>query len=118
MPLDLRTLREALILFNPHSSLDYLTEKSKKSACRPPERRYAELVYAGSWFSPLRESIDAFMRTATATCTGSVTVKLYKGTVSVVSRSSPYSLYREDIATFEEGNQVYRQEDAAGFIRL
>lgn len=80
--------------------------------------KYAELVYAGRWFDPLRESLDAFMEKVSATTTGSVTLKLFKGSVSVTSRNSPYSLYREDISSFEEGSGIYNQADAAGFIRL
>ncbi|THF97514.1 hypothetical protein TEA_011302 [Camellia sinensis var. sinensis] len=79
--------------------------------------KYAELVYAGRWFDPLRESMDAFMEKITATTTGSVTLKLYKGSVTVTGRESPYSLYRQDISSFESG-QIYDQADAAGFIRL
>lgn len=79
--------------------------------------KYAELVYAGRWFDPLRESMDAFMEEITKTTTGSVTLKLYKGSVSVAGRESPYSLYRQDISSFESG-QIYDQADAAGFIRL
>lgn len=79
--------------------------------------KYAELVYAGRWFDPLRQSIDAFMENITTTTTGSVTLKLYKGSVNVASRKSPYSLYREDISSFENG-EIYNQADAEGFIRL
>jgi len=79
--------------------------------------KYAELVYAGRWFDPLRESMDAFMEKITETTTGSVTLKLYKGSIMVASRTSPNSLYREDISSFETGD-IYNQADAAGFIRL
>ncbi|KAJ1686139.1 hypothetical protein LUZ63_017529 [Rhynchospora breviuscula] len=79
--------------------------------------KYAELVYAGRWFDPLRESMDAFMDKITKKTTGSVRLKLYKGSVTVASRTSPYSLYREDISSFENG-QIYNQGDAEGFIRL
>ncbi|XAR67907.1 Argininosuccinate synthase [Bertholletia excelsa] len=79
--------------------------------------KYAELVYAGRWFDPLRRSMDAFMEKITATTTGSVRLKLYKGSVTVTGRESPYSLYRQDISSFESG-QIYNQADAAGFIRL
>lgn len=79
--------------------------------------KYAELVYAGRWFDPLRESMDAFMEKITETTTGSVTLKLYKGSVMVASRRSPKSLYREDISSFETGS-IYNQADAAGFIQL
>ncbi|PON77339.1 Argininosuccinate synthase [Parasponia andersonii] len=79
--------------------------------------KYAELVYAGRWFDPLRESLDAFMEKITETTTGSVTLKLYKGSITVTSRKSPNSLYRQDISSFESGD-IYDQADAAGFIRL
>ncbi|CAL8169660.1 unnamed protein product [Prunus armeniaca] len=79
--------------------------------------KYAELVYAGRWFDPLRESLDSFMEEISKTTTGSVTLKLYKGSITVTSRKSPYSLYRQDISSFESGD-VYDQADAAGFIRL
>ncbi|KAJ6854134.1 argininosuccinate synthase, chloroplastic-like isoform X2 [Iris pallida] len=79
--------------------------------------KYAELVYNGRWFDPLRQSIDKFMEEITKTTTGSVTLKLYKGSVTVASRKSPNSLYREDISSFENG-AIYNQADAAGFIRL
>ncbi|ONK65971.1 uncharacterized protein A4U43_C06F2860 [Asparagus officinalis] len=79
--------------------------------------KYAELVYAGRWFDPLRRAMDAFMKEITETTTGTVRLKLYKGSVTVVSRASPYSLYREDISSFENG-EIYNQADAAGFIRL
>lgn len=79
--------------------------------------KYAELVYAGRWFDPLRESMDSFMEKITETTTGSVVLKLYKGSVAVASRKSPFSLYRQDISSFES-SQIYDQADAAGFIRL
>ncbi|EFJ34388.1 hypothetical protein SELMODRAFT_405683 [Selaginella moellendorffii] len=80
--------------------------------------KYAELVYAGRWFDPLRESLDAFMEKVTETTSGSVKQKLFKGSAVVASRTSPFSLYRQDISSFEEGSGIYNQGDAAGFIRL
>ncbi len=79
--------------------------------------RYAELVYDGKWFTPLREALDAFVRETQKTLTGTVRLKLYKGNVMVVGRKSPFSLYREDYATFGESD-VYNQKDAEGFIKL
>ncbi len=79
--------------------------------------RYAELVYYGWWFSPLREAMDAFVRTVMRHVTGEVRLKLYKGNVFVVGRRSPYSLYREDIVSFDTVG-AYDHKDAAGFIRL
>ena len=79
--------------------------------------RYAELVYFGMWFTPLREALDAFVRETQATVSGTVALKLYKGNVDVAGRSSPYSLYRTDLAAFTMGDS-YDQKDAAGFIRI
>ena len=94
-------------------TLDRETMQTKDSLAL----KYAELVYAGRWFDPLREALDAFMDNITKTTTGSVTLKLFKGSITVTSRKSPYSLYRQDISSFESGN-IYNQADAAGFIRL
>jgi argininosuccinate synthase len=79
--------------------------------------RYAELVYFGLWFTPLREALDAFVNATQPTLTGSVTLELYKGNVSVVARRSPYSLYRTDLAAFTMG-EAYNPKDAEGFIRI
>ena len=79
--------------------------------------RYAELVYYGYWFSPERAVLQATMDEAQKDVSGTVRVKLYKGNCTVVGRKSKDSLYRLDIATFEE-DEVYRQKDAEGFIRL
>lgn len=79
--------------------------------------KYAELVYNGLWYTRLRESLDAFVRVTQQTVSGSVRLKLYKGNVIVAGRKSPYSLYREDYASFGE-EDVYDQQDAEGFIQL
>jgi argininosuccinate synthase len=80
-------------------------------------QRYAELVYYGQWFTPLREALAAFVAKTQERVTGTVRLKLYKGNCSVVGRKSPYSLYREEFATFGQ-DDVYDQSDAAGFINL
>ncbi len=80
--------------------------------------RYAELIYNGFWFSPEREMLQALIDKSQEFVTGSVRLKLYKGNVSVVGRESPYSLYSQDLVTFEEGKVAYDQRDAAGFIKL
>lgn len=106
------------ILFSAVQELESLTlDRETMQVKDSLALKYAELVYAGRWFDPLRESIDAFMENITKTTTGSVTLKLYKGSVSVTGRTSPKSLYRQDISSFESG-QIYDQADAAGFIRL
>jgi argininosuccinate synthase len=80
-------------------------------------QKLAELIYNGLWFTPLREALQAFVVKATACVTGAVRVKLYKGGATVVGRKSPFSLYREDLATFG-ADDVYDQGDAEGFIKL
>ena len=79
--------------------------------------KYAELVYFGLWFTPLRESLDAFVLSTQKEVTGSVRLSLYKGNVSVTGRTSEYSLYRTDLSSFTMG-ESYDQKDAAGFIRI
>ncbi len=80
--------------------------------------KYAELVYNGFWFTPEREMLQAAIDYSQAKVTGQVRVKLYKGNVSVIGRSSPYSLYDQDLVTFEEGQVAYDHRDAGGFIKL
>jgi argininosuccinate synthase len=79
--------------------------------------KYAELVYYGFWFSPEREMLQALIDKSQEYVTGTVRMKLYKGNATVVGRSSPYSLYRQDYVTFEK-DSVYNQKDAEGFIKL
>jgi argininosuccinate synthase len=80
--------------------------------------RYAELIYNGFWFSPERELLQVLIDKSQEMVTGSVRVKLYKGSAWVIGRESPYSLYDQDLVTFEEGAVAYDQRDAAGFIKL
>ena len=80
--------------------------------------KYAELIYNGFWFSPEREMLQALIDRSQQMVTGRVRLKLYKGTTRVVGRQSPYSLYDQDLVTFEEGAVAYDHRDAAGFIKL
>ncbi len=79
--------------------------------------KYAELVYNGQWFTPLRYAMDAFVDATQTRVTGRVRLRLYRGNVIIAGRKSPYSLYREDLATFGE-DAVYNQKEAEGFINL
>ena len=79
--------------------------------------KYAELVYYGLWFTPLREALEAFVSATQEDVSGSVTLDLYKGNVAVAARTSPNSLYRTDMASFTMG-ESYNQKDAEGFIRI
>jgi argininosuccinate synthase len=80
--------------------------------------RYAALIYNGFWFSPEREMLQALIDRSQEFVTGTVTMKLYKGNVAVVGRSSTYSLYSESLVTFEDDKGAYDQKDAAGFVKL
>ncbi len=79
--------------------------------------KYAELVYNGMWYTRLREALDAFVQVTQQTVTGTVRLKLYKGNVIIAGRKSPYSLYREDYASFGHMD-IYDQQDAKGFINM
>jgi argininosuccinate synthase len=79
--------------------------------------KYAEMVYFGLWFTPLREALDAFVESSQKEVTGTVTLSLYKGNIAIASRKSPYSQYRTDLSSFTMG-ESYDQKDAAGFIRI
>ena len=106
------------ILWEAHQSLESITLDRETSHYKANvANKYAEIVYDGQWFSPLREAIDAFVEATQESVTGEVLVQLFKGQASAVGRRSPESLYSEQFATFGE-DDVYRQSDAEGFIRL
>ncbi len=106
------------ILYTAHQGLEQIClDRETLHYKELVAHRYAELVYYGQWFTPLREALDAFVDKTQERVTGSVRVKLYKGSCTVVGRKSPFSLYREDFATFGK-DDVYDQSDAQGFINL
>ncbi len=106
------------ILFYAHRELEYLTlDRATMHYKEQVAVRYAELVYDGMWFSPLREALDAFVNVTQQTVTGVVRLKLYKGNVLSAGAKSPYSLYHEGFVTFGR-DEVYNQKDAEGFINL
>jgi argininosuccinate synthase len=80
--------------------------------------RYAELIYNGFWFAPEREMLQAAIDYSQGPVSGQVRIKLYKGNVTVIGRTSPHSLYDQELVTFEEGKVAYDHRDAAGFIKL
>ena len=80
--------------------------------------KFADLVYNGLWFTPLRESLSAFVNKTQENVTGEVKVKLYKGNIIPASITSPYSLYNEEIASFGDDEGAYNQNDSKGFINL
>jgi argininosuccinate synthase len=106
------------IIMAAHKELEALTlDRAMAHYKQKLALDYAELVYNGLWFTPLRESLDAFFEKAAEATSGEVTMRLYKGTLQPVSRKSPYSLYALDIASFTMG-AGYDQRDARGFINL
>ena len=106
------------ILYAAHSELEHIIlDKDTLHYKDLVAQRYAELVYNGQWYTPLREALDAFMESTQKYVTGTVRLKLYKGSVSAAGVKSPYSLYREDLATFSQ-DEVYDQKKAEGFIDL
>jgi argininosuccinate synthase len=108
----------ATILATAHKELEALTLDRQTLHYKDlVAQRYAELVYDGLWFTPLREALDAFVNVTQATVTGAVRLKLYKGNCIVTGRTSPLSLYSESFATFC-ASAVYDHSDAKGFITL
>jgi len=106
------------ILYHAHDVLETLTlDRDTQHYKEMIAIRFAELVYDGKWFTPLREALSAFVDETQKTCTGEVKLKLYKGNIINAGVTSPYSLYDEETATFNE-DEVYNQKDAEGFINL
>jgi argininosuccinate synthase len=106
------------LLYSAHSELEQLVLDRRTLAAKDTiAPRYADLVYEGRWWTTEREAYDAFVNVTQERVTGTVTLKLFKGSASVVGRESDYALYDERFVTFGE-DDVYEQSDAAGFIRL
>lgn len=107
------------ILIQAHRGIEQLTldggAMHLKDELMP---RYAELIYNGFWYSPEREMLQAAIDHSQARVSGTVRLKLYKGSVNVIGRKSPNSLYSEKVVTFEDDAGAYNQQDAAGFIKL
>ena len=107
------------ILLAAHRAMESLTLDREAAHLKDQLMpRYAELVYYGFWFAPEREMLQALVDKSQELVTGEVSLKLYKGNVIVQGRTSPYSLYSEDLVTFEDDKGAYDQKDAEGFIRL
>lgn len=106
------------ILHIAHQGLESLTLDRDTMAFKATAAvKYAQLVYDGLWYTPLKEALDAFIDKTQETCTGEVRLKLYKGNCTTAGMTSPYSLYNEEFVTFGE-DEVYNQADAEGFINL
>jgi argininosuccinate synthase len=108
----------ATVLLKAHASLQMLVLTKDQSRFKSfVASRYADLIYEGQWFSGLRRNLVAYVDSTQEFVTGTVRVKLFKGTCSVVGRTSPYSLYDVGLATYEKGD-TFNQADSPGFIRL
>ena len=107
------------ILYKAHEALETicLDRDTQHYKQQMVAGKFSELVYYGQWYTPLREALSAFVDTTQETVTGDVKLKLYKGNMILAGITSPYSLYDEDIATFDE-DEVYNQMDSQGFINL
>ena len=107
------------ILYYAHRELEYLTlDRATLHYKEQVAIKYAELVYDGMWFAPLREALDAFVDSTQENVTGTVRLKLYKGNIVSAGSKSPYSLYNEKIVTFGDSEELYNHGDAEGFINL
>ncbi len=106
------------ILYKAHKGLESLTlDRDTMEFKEHAAVKYAQLVYDGLWFTPLKEALDVFIDKTQETCSGEVKLKLYKGNCTTAGMTSPYSLYNEEFVTFGE-DEVYNQADAEGFINL
>jgi argininosuccinate synthase len=106
------------ILYYAHQELEHIClDRQTYSFKQIVGQKMAELIYGGLWFTPLREALSAFVDSTQETVTGTVRLKLYKGSVSAAGAKSPYSLYNANIASFTTG-ELYNHADAKGFIRL
>ena len=106
------------ILYEAHKCLESLTlDRATTEYKSIIGIKYAQLVYDGLWYTPLKEALDAFIDKTQETCSGVVRMKLYKGNCTIAGMTSPYSLYNEEFVTFGE-DEVYNQADAEGFINL
>ena len=107
------------ILYHAHRAIESLT-LDKEAAHTKDEisPKYAKLIYNGLWFSPEREMLQAMIDQTQSNVSGRVRIKIYKGNVMVTGRESPFSLYNNGLATFEDDDNIYSQQDAEGFIKL
>ena len=112
------SLRGGPIRYKAHEKLEEITlDKETQHYKQQLALKFAELVYNGQWYTPLRKAMSAFVDSTQETVTGDVKLKLYKGNIIPASVTSPYSLYSSEMATFDE-DDCYDQGDSAGFISL
>jgi argininosuccinate synthase len=116
---DIYEIPAAAILLPAHAELEKLVGTIHQNQLKPElDRRWAYLVYAGLWWEPLRGDLDAYMDAANAYVTGTIGIKLFKGSARVVTRESPYAVYDAQLATFAESGGLFSQAASPGFIEL
>src|ERR1700736_5613909 len=116
---DIYEVPAATILLLAHAELEKLVGTIHQNQLKPTlDTRWGYLVYAGLWWEPLRTDLDAYMEAANAQVTGTIGVKLYKGSARVVTRSSPNAIYDAQLATFSESGGLFSQDSSPGFIEL
>ncbi len=116
---DIYEVPAAAILLPAHADLERLVGTIHQNQLKPIlDQRWAYLVYAGLWWEPLREDLDAYMVAANALVTGTIGMKLYKGSARVVTRESPYAVYDQQLAGFSESGGLFSQSASPGFIEL
>jgi argininosuccinate synthase len=116
---DLYEVPAAAILITAHADLEKLVSTIHQNELKHVlDRKWAYLCYAGLWLEPLRSDLDAFMESANEHVTGEITLKLFKGTVAPVARSSPFGLYDRSLAGFGDSGGEFSQAAGPGFIEL
>ena len=116
---DIYEVPAAAILLTAHQELEKLVGTIHQNQLKPMlDQRWGYLVYAGLWWEPLREDLDAYMDAANAQVTGTIGLKLYKGSVRAVTRESPNAVYDAQLATFSESGGLFSQAASPGFIEL
>ena len=116
---DIYEVPAAAVLLLAHQELEKLVGTIHQNQLKPTlDQRWAYLVYAGLWWEPLRADLDAYMEAANALVTGTIGLKLFKGSVRVVTRSSPYAVYDPQLASFAESGGLFSQAASPGFIEL
>src|SRR5438034_11819876 len=116
---DIYEVPAAAILLTAHAELEKLVGTIHQNQFKPGlDRQWAYLVYAGLWWEPLRENLDAYMDSVNEWVTGTIALKLYKGSVRVVTRESPHAVYDAQLATFAESGGLFSQQASPGFIEL
>jgi argininosuccinate synthase len=116
---DIYEVPAAAILLPAHAELEKLVGTIHQNRFKPAlDQQWAYLVYAGLWWEPLRSNLDAYMESVNEWVSGTIGLKLYKGSVRVVTRESPHAVYDAQLATFAESGGLFSQQASPGFIEI